>query len=71
MKEPIIEGVDYYLNEQGYKVFTEAYHLKRGFCCKNGCKHCAYGYNKQTDKIKKLVKICQSKFRLIINYIKF
>ncbi len=33
---------DYYLNEQGYIVFTEAYHLKRGYCCENGCKHCPY-----------------------------
>ena len=53
MREPLVEGVDYYLNEQGYKVFTKEYHLKRGYCCKNGCKHCAYGYNKKTDKIEK------------------
>ena len=24
------ENIDYYYNEQGYRVFTEAYHLKRG-----------------------------------------
>jgi len=23
-------------------VFTTEYHLKRGCCCKNGCKHCPY-----------------------------
>ncbi|MGY0040840.1 DUF5522 domain-containing protein [Pedobacter sp. NJ-S-72] len=23
-------------------VFTEAYHRKRGYCCKNGCKHCPW-----------------------------
>jgi len=45
---PLEEG-DYYLNEQGYKVFTEKYHLKRGHCCKSGCKHCPYGYDKKTD----------------------
>ncbi|WP_323756859.1 DUF5522 domain-containing protein [Roseivirga sp.] len=27
-------------------VFTEKYHLKRGYCCKNGCRHCPYGYKK-------------------------
>lgn len=43
---------DYYINEQGYKVFTEKFHLKRGYCCKNGCKHCAYGYDKKTDSFK-------------------
>ena len=37
---------DFYLNEQGFMVFTEAYHLKRGYCCKNGCKHCPYGFKK-------------------------
>ncbi|QHT66290.1 hypothetical protein GXP67_06265 [Rhodocytophaga rosea] len=35
---------DYYINQQGYIVFTEIYHLKRGYCCKSGCKHCPYGY---------------------------
>ena len=24
-------------------VFTEYYHVTRGFCCESGCKHCAYG----------------------------
>jgi hypothetical protein len=24
-------------------VFTREYHLKRGYCCKNGCRHCPYG----------------------------
>lgn len=41
---------DYYINEEGYRVFTEHYHLKRGYCCKSGCKHCPYGYDKKTDK---------------------
>ena len=40
---------DFYLSEEGYRVFTEKYHLKRGYCCKNGCKHCPYKYNKKTD----------------------
>lgn len=47
---------DFYYNEQGYKVFTEKYHLKRGFCCKSGCKHCPYGYDKKTDRFIKPVK---------------
>lgn len=44
---------DYYLSEEGYIVFTESYHLKRGYCCKNGCKHCPYGFNKKLGEIKK------------------
>ena len=35
---------DYYFNEQGYIVLTEKFHLKKGFCCGNGCKHCPYDY---------------------------
>jgi hypothetical protein len=36
---------DYYI-ENGFYVFTENYHLKRGSCCKNGCRHCPYGFKK-------------------------
>ncbi len=43
MKE-LIEQVHYYINEEGYIVFTEQYHLEKGFCCGNGCKHCPYHY---------------------------
>jgi hypothetical protein len=35
---------DYYINEQGLLVFTEAYHLKRGVCCGNACLHCPYNH---------------------------
>ncbi|MCR9016444.1 DUF5522 domain-containing protein [Aquiflexum gelatinilyticum] len=34
---------DYYLNEKGLMVFTAQYHLRRGYCCGSGCKHCPYG----------------------------
>lgn len=35
------EGEDYYV-EGGVMVFTAAYHLKRGYCCDSGCRHCPY-----------------------------
>ncbi len=35
------EGQDYYV-EGGAMVFTAAYHLKRGYCCDGGCRHCPY-----------------------------
>lgn len=38
------EGEDYYLDENGLMVLTAAFHLKKGFCCGNGCKHCPYDY---------------------------
>lgn len=33
---------DYYMTPEGYLVFTEKYHLKRGYCCQSGCKHCPW-----------------------------
>jgi hypothetical protein len=35
------ESEDYYM-EGPYVVFTAAFHLKRGFCCGSGCRHCPY-----------------------------
>lgn len=46
------EGVDYYINEDGNFVFTKEYHLKRGYCCKNKCLHCPWGYGKPDDPQK-------------------
>ena len=37
----LVEGQDYYL-ERGLFVFTSKYHLKKGECCGNGCRHCPY-----------------------------
>lgn len=48
-----LEPGDYYTSPEGYIIFTEQYLLKRGYCCKNGCKHCPYGYNKKTGRIEK------------------
>jgi hypothetical protein len=28
--------------ENGYKVFTAKYHIERGVCCGNGCRHCPF-----------------------------
>ena len=50
MKKHIpIEDGDYYLTPEGYRCFTTQYHLKRGYCCESGCKHCPYGYNTLTN----------------------
>lgn len=42
-KDEVIEDVHYY-REKGCWVFTELYSMQRGYCCKNGCRHCAYGF---------------------------
>ena len=46
---------DLFYMENGLIVFTEAFHLKRGYCCKSGCRHCPYGYSSKKlsdDKTK-------------------
>ena len=35
------EKKDFFV-ENGLIVFTEAYHLKRGYCCGSGCRFCPY-----------------------------
>jgi len=37
----LIEGEDFYW-ERDRMVFTAAYHVKRGYCCDSGCRHCPY-----------------------------
>lgn len=32
---------DFYMDGP-YLVFTEAYHLRRGYCCSSDCRHCPY-----------------------------
>ena len=35
-------GPEDFYYEGPYVVFTAAYHLKRGYCCNSGCRHCPY-----------------------------
>lgn len=44
-EEKLIEGLDFYF-ENGLFVLTEHFLHKRGYCCKNGCRHCPYGFRK-------------------------
>jgi hypothetical protein len=46
---PPLTPDDYYFNEDGLMVFTAKYHLKRGYCCQNGCRHCPYGFRKKQE----------------------
>lgn len=39
---------DYYF-EGPYMVFTAAFHLKRGYCCNSGCRHCPYRDIEKTE----------------------
>jgi len=40
-RRSLVEGEDYYA-EGGLIVFTARYHLRRGYCCGSGCRHCPY-----------------------------
>lgn len=46
-KQNLIEDIDFYFEEKDgmkFKVFTEHYLSKRGYCCQNKCRHCPYGF---------------------------
>ncbi|MEM6829317.1 MAG: DUF5522 domain-containing protein [Bacteroidota bacterium] len=38
------EDEDMWYMENGFMVFTAKFHLKRGYCCGNRCRHCPYGH---------------------------
>ncbi len=38
---PLVEGEDFYV-ENGLYVFTAQFLLRRGYCCRSGCRHCPY-----------------------------
>lgn len=52
----LIEGTHYYINEDGFVVLTELYHLEKGYCCGNGCKHCPYEYENVPEPQKSILQ---------------
>lgn len=54
-RKDLIEGVDFVwekIDDIRFKVFTEQYLLKRGYCCGNKCKNCPYSKNNKNGKNK-------------------
>ena len=45
--DSLIEGKDFYWDGP-YMVFTAEYLRNRGYCCQSGCRHCPYGFRKET-----------------------
>jgi hypothetical protein len=43
---------DYYLTPDGLLVFTEKYHLNKGYCCGNGCRHCPYDFENVPEPLR-------------------
>jgi hypothetical protein len=56
-----IEGIHYYLNEEGLVVMTEKYHLEKGYCCGIGCKHCPYYYENVPEPKKSELSLLSKK----------
>ena len=52
-EERLIPGEDFYFDERDRMVLTRAYHLKRGYCCKNICRHFPYGYPEEVAQALK------------------
>lgn len=73
MNKNLIEGVDfYYLEKEGttFKIFTEKYLSERGFCCKNNCKHCPYGFrDKFSDSMSEFKKMVKEQHEVLDKYI--
>lgn len=55
MNPQLIEGDDFYFNEEGLMVLTAQYLTKRGFCCGKGCRHCPYEYIKVPEPLKSIL----------------
>ncbi|WP_133271379.1 DUF5522 domain-containing protein [Hymenobacter radiodurans] len=47
--QPLHPG-DFYFTPEGYMVFTEQYHRRRGYCCKSGCRHCPWSFGREKKK---------------------
>jgi len=62
MNKYLVEGVDFYYDDSGLMVFTQKYHLERGYCCGNGCMHCPYHFENVSDK-KKRIQLVQNENR--------
>lgn len=53
MNKPLEEQIDFYY-ENGSIVFTEKYHLEKGFCCGNGCRHCPFDFESVPEPMKSM-----------------
>lgn len=56
----VVEGIDYYFEPGGRMVFTEEYHLRRGYCCNGRCRHCPYRKPIQFDHIDIVYEKCRN-----------
>ena len=62
MKHEFIKDIHYYL-EGDRVIFTEKYHIQRGQCCGNGCRHCPYDPKHQKGNVSLAEKFCKFNFK--------
>ena len=50
--------LDFYKDDSGNIVMTESFHMKRGKCCGNNCRHCPYEplYEKVNTNLKESLR---------------
>ncbi|HKW75194.1 MAG TPA: DUF5522 domain-containing protein [Terriglobales bacterium] len=51
MSDELVLGEDYYIENECW-VFTAKFLLKRGYCCRSGCRHCPYGFVSERPEAK-------------------
>lgn len=47
---------DYIHLPDGRIAFSEAYHLKRGYCCGSGCRYCPFDYEKVCEPRRSVLR---------------
>ncbi|MBU3743421.1 MAG: hypothetical protein FGM61_02590 [Sediminibacterium sp.] len=63
MNQQLIEGVHFYYEDGGMMVFTKVYHLEKGYCCGNGCRHCPFDFENVPEPRKSMLKNSQQEMR--------
>jgi hypothetical protein len=61
MSKPFEQDIHYYMDGTRV-VFTALFHIQRGSCCGNGCKHCPYD-----PQFKKGSVVVAEEFRKLTN----
>jgi len=54
MNKQYVEGVHYYVEGERI-IFTALFHIIRGQCCGNGCRHCPYDKHFQKPMLSNVV----------------
>jgi 2-iminoacetate synthase ThiH len=64
MKKPLFDDDElFYMNQDGFMVFTAEYLLNRGYCCGNGCRHCPFEYKAVQNELRKKKLLQEQKKR--------